>query len=98
MDFQMLSASTDAAVLASCADPAELDGRAVRVLFAEPWSDTRIGSLRTDLTQPMAYLPLSEMAGALTASTLRFSGQDFDVVGIEPDGTGWVGLVLRAAQ
>lgn len=95
MSFRDLSASIDQAVLDATGDDALLDGAPVRILFCEPWLEPRIGTLRTDITQPMAFLPADDIAGLLENAVLTFSGLDYDVVGRELDGTGWVGLVLR---
>lgn len=97
MNFRELTAATDVAVLDAVGDEALLDGRAVRVLYAEPWIEPRIGTIRTDITQPVAYLPESDLDGiAMEGNVLSFAGQEYDVVGREPDGTGWIGLVLRS--
>jgi hypothetical protein len=45
----------------------------------------------------MAFLPADDIAGILENAVLTFAGLDYDVVGHEPDGTGWVGLILRPA-
>ena len=95
MNFRDLCAGTDRDVLDATGDDAALDGRAVRVLFAEPWIEPRLGTLRTDITQPTAYLPESNLAAAAEGSVLAFNGQEYDVVAIDPDGSGWVGLALR---
>lgn len=95
MNFRDLCAGTDRAVLDTTGDDALLDGRGVRILFAEPWIEPRIGTLRTDITQPMAYLPQADLNGVEKPGLLLFNGQEYDVVEAEPDGTGWVGLVLR---
>ena len=95
MSFRELCAATDQDVLDACGDEAVLDGRPVQILFAEPWIEPRVGTLRTDITQPMAYFPVSSLSLAAQGSILVFSGREYDVVGVEPDGTGWVGLALR---
>lgn len=95
MNFRDLCAATNGAVLDATGDDAQLDGRDVRILFAEPWIEPRLGTLRTDITQPMAYLPQADLQGVEKPELLSFNGQEYDVVAVEPDGTGWVGLVLR---
>ena len=95
MNFRELSSGIDRDVLDATGDDALLNGRGVRVLFAEPWIEPRIGTLRTDITQPIAYLPEADLGDAIAGSLLTFGGQEYEVVGVEPDGTGWTGLVLR---
>lgn len=95
MNFRDLVAGTDQAVLDACSDPAVLDGQGVRILFCAPWIEPALGTLRTNLTQPMAYLPEANLNGAAEGSVLVYDGTEYDVVGLEPDGTGWVGLALR---
>lgn len=95
MNFSDLTAATDQATLDACGDDAVLDGRPVRILYCAPWIEPPLGTLRTSLTQPMAYLPASHLSGAAEGSVLAYGGVDYDVVGLEPDGTGWIGLSLR---
>lgn len=95
MNFSDLTAETDQAVLDACGDDAQLDGRPVRILYCAPWIEPRIGTLRTDITQPMAYLPADNLGGAAAGSVISHGVDEYDVVAVEPDGTGWVGLVLR---
>ena len=95
MNFRDLSEGLNPSILAALGDDALLDGRAVRILFAAPWIGPEIGTLRTDIVQPIAYLPEADAADARKGSILAFLGRDYDVVGLEPDGTGWIGLVLR---
>lgn len=95
MNFRDLCAGTDQSVLDATGDDALLDGNGIRILFAEPWIEPHVGTLRTGITQPMAYLPQADLQGVEKPELLSFNGQDYDVVAVEPDGTGWVGLVLR---
>lgn len=95
MNFRDLSDGLNPSILAALGDDALLDGRGVRILFAAPWIGPEIGTLRTDIVQPIAYLPEADAADAREGSILAFLGRDYDVVGLEPDGTGWIGLVLR---
>jgi hypothetical protein len=46
--------------------------------------------------QPIAYLPEADAEDAHEDSIVAFLGRDYDVVGLEPDGTGRIGLALRA--
>lgn len=96
MNFRDLSEGLNPSILTALGDDALLDGRTVRILFAAPWIGPEIGTLRTDIVQPIAYLPEADAAGAREGSIVAFLGRDYDVVGLEPDGTGWIGLVLRA--
>lgn len=95
MNFRDLSKGLNPSILDALGDDALLDGRAVRILFAAPWIGPEIGTLRTDIVQPIAYLPEVDAADAREGSIVAFLGRDYDVVGLEPDGTGWIGLVLR---
>jgi len=95
MNFRDLCAATDQAVLDACGDHALLNGQGVQILFCAPWIEPKLGTLRTNITQPMAYLPGANLGGAAEGGVLLYDGTEYDVVGLEPDGTGWVGLVLR---
>lgn len=95
MNFSDLAAATDQAVLDACGDPAVLDGSPARILYCAPWLEPRVGTLRTDITQPMAFMPSANLGAAGPGSVLAYGDTDYDVVAVEPDGAGWVGLVLR---
>lgn len=95
MNFRDIADGMNPSILDALGDDAWLDGRPVRILYAAPWIGPEVGTLRTDIVQPMAYLPETDAEDAREGSIVSYLDRDYDVVGIEPDGTGWVGLVLR---
>lgn len=97
IDFRAHAARLDAAVHEHLADTASLDGQPVRGMFAAPWLQPRLGSMRTDIVEPALTLRDEDAAHATTDSTVTYDGKSYDVVSVEPDGTGWTALILREA-
>lgn len=97
VDFSALAARMDAAIVSHLSDPAILDGEPVRGMFAAPWRQPSMGSMRTGLVEPTLTLRDVDAAEAATDSVVQVAGKTFDVVGVEPDGSGMTALVLREA-
>ena len=57
--------------------------------FLGAGSGRKIGTLRTDVVQPIASLPEADAADAREGSIVAFLGRDYDVVGRAPDGLHW---------
>ncbi|WP_322999964.1 hypothetical protein [Castellaniella sp.] len=105
-DFSALAARMDAAIIVHLSDPAILDGAPVRGMFAAPWIQPAMGSMRTDVVEPTFTVRDATAAEAVEGSivlapegsAIAPSGATFAVVSVEPDGTGFTALVLREAQ
>ncbi|MCG9026718.1 hypothetical protein LH462_11135 [Laribacter hongkongensis] len=98
MNFAELMAEADSAIFSELADDATLDGQPVRGMFAAPWLAPQIGRLKTALREPHLVLRDADAVTARCGGLVEVAGSGrFDVVGIEPDGSGMTVLVLREA-
>ena len=98
MNFAELMAVADSAIFAELADDATLDGQPVRGMFAAPWLAPQVGRLKTGLREPHLVVRDADAATARRGSLVEVTGSGrFEVVGIEPDGSGMTVLVLREA-
>ena len=77
------------------ADQADIVGRPVRGMFSSPWRAPQVGRLDTGLIEPQLIVRDLDAVDVARGTTLSFDGQTFEVVGIEPDGTGVTALILR---
>ena len=94
-DFSTIAARLDTAVFSRLSDPATIDGRPVRGMFRAPWMQPAMGSMQTGLNEPTLVVRDADVSNAGQGSLVVNAGKTFDVVGIEPDGTGTTTLVLR---
>lgn len=94
-DFSAIAARLDTAVFSRLSDPASIDGRPVRGMFRAPWMQPVMGTMQTGLNEPTLVVQDADVADAAQGSLIENAGKTFDVVSIEPDGTGTTTLVLR---
>ncbi|MCW5319633.1 hypothetical protein D5039_00085 [Verminephrobacter aporrectodeae subsp. tuberculatae] len=95
MLMRELVAAMDVAVFGVLADDALVDGRAVRGMFTAPWIGPPVGRLQTGIIEPQLALRDGDAVGIQKGAVVTFDGLDYEVVAIEPDGTGLTILVLR---
>lgn len=98
LDFLARTAARDVPLLSVAGDPGTLDGRAVRGVFASEFQGPRLGGVPTDLVEPTYYLPVPDIGISGRGSILHIAAtinEDYEVVRVEPDGSGWAYLVLR---
>ena len=106
VDFSALAARMDAAIIVHLSDAAILDGEPVRGMFTAPWMQPRMGSMHTGIVEPTLVVRDTVAAEATEGSIVEApegsviapSGCSFDVVRVEPDGSGMTALVLREVQ
>lgn len=68
----------------------------VKGLFSAPWMEPKIGQLRTRVLEPQFDGIASDLSVAVKGvSVLTVSGNEYEVVDDEPDGTGRTVLILR---
>jgi len=94
-DFRAKVARMDSALFAHLSDAAVVNGVPVRGMFSAPWSDPRLGSMRTGVVEPTLVLRDADAAGVAQTDVVHVAEKTFVVVGVEPDGTGFTTLVLR---
>jgi len=98
MRFEQFFADVDPALIDLLGDDALLDSVSLKVLFEAPWKKPTIGTLRTELIEPIAICVGSQVAAVVEGvSVLRMveEAKDYLVVDAQPDGTGITVLVLR---
>lgn len=93
--FRGLVADMDTIIFDTLADDATIDGRPVRGMFAAPWLAPQIGRLNTGIVEPHLIVRDADAAGVEKGAVVMVIGQAYEVVAIEPDGTGVAVLVLR---
>ena len=92
----------DALVLDGLGDIGLVDGREIAGFFSAPWLQPRMGRINTALREPQFEIRVSDAAGiepgqvVVVDLPIQDGGGDYDLVKLEPDGTGWVALLLRA--
>jgi len=97
-DFSALAARMDTVIYARLSDLVTLDGAPLRGMFSTPWLQPRMGAMRTGFVEPLLVVRDADSAGAAEGSVVEAGGKTFDVVSVEPDGTGLTTLVLREVQ
>jgi hypothetical protein len=95
MNFRDLAVELDAAVFEDLCDEAVIDGRPCLGKFDAPWLQPELGRLRTSIVEPRLVVRDADAAGVARGSLAAVLGDDYDVVSIEPDGSGVTALILR---
>jgi len=95
MNFKQAFTAHDTAIIDAVGDDALLDGEPVRGLFSAPWLQPDVGTLRTGIKEPMFTAQDSIVANAKKGSEFEHDKKKYNVVNIEPDGTGMTTLILR---
>ncbi|QDQ28239.1 hypothetical protein FNU76_18845 [Chitinimonas arctica] len=96
-DFRELSAAMDSALLDVLGDAVQVDGKPARGMFAAPWLQPQFGRLKTAIVEPQLSMRDGDAVGIVKGSVVVVDGLSYEVVSIEPDGTGWTALILRPA-
>ncbi|QDQ24934.1 hypothetical protein FNU76_00440 [Chitinimonas arctica] len=94
-DFRELSGAMDGVLLDVLGDKALVDGRSVRGMFAASWLQPQFGRLKTAIVEPQLSIRDADAVGVAKGAAVVVDGLAYEVVGIEPDGTGWTPLILR---
>lgn len=95
VDFTTLANRMDDAVFAHLSDAATINGVAVRGMFRATWLQPEMGNFRTGLMEPALVVRNASAAGVQLNAQVTFAEKHYDVVSIEPDGTGLTALILR---
>lgn len=93
--FRELAAEMDSAIFGELADDATIDGQPVRGMFSAPWLAPQVGRLNTGIVEPHLIVQDADAGGVGNGAQVIFDGLGYEVVAIEPDGTGVSVLVLR---
>jgi hypothetical protein len=101
MGFRELSDDMDALVLDGLGDMATVGGREIAGFFSAPWLQPRMGRINTALREPQFEIRAIDGDGIESGQlvsidlSVQDGGGQYDLVQLEPDGTGWVALILR---
>lgn len=101
MAFRDQVAAMDAQVLDVLSDDALIEGRAVQGFFSSPWVQAKFGRTNTAVREPVFSVLSAAAEGVVPNQTLDIDlptadgGGIYTILKLEPDGTGWVNLILR---
>ncbi len=93
--FRELAADMDEAIFDALADDAQVNGRPVRGMSSAPWLAPQLGRLNTGIVEPQIALRDIDAGGVEKGAVVVFDSLGYEVVAIEPDGTGLTVLILR---
>jgi len=93
--FRSKAARLDGAVFKHLAELATLDGVPVCGMLAAPWTDPRLGSMHTGIVEPRFTVRDADAVHAPPGAAVKVMGKAFEVIAVEPDGSGLTELVLR---
>lgn len=101
MGFRELVAGIDGTVFDTLADSGRVEGRPVKGMFSAPWLGPKMGRLNTGLREPRFTIRVADAAGVEPGQVVSIDlpapdGGEYDLVELEPDGSGLVALLLRA--
>lgn len=101
MSFRDLVSSVDDTVFDTLADSGRVEGRPVKGMFSAPWLGPKMGRLNTGLREPRFTIRVADAAGVEPGQVVSIDlpapdGGEYDLVELEPDGSGLVALLLRA--
>lgn len=92
----------DSLVLDGLGDLGWVGGREIAGFFSAPWLQARMGRINTALREPQFEIRVSDAAGIEQGQLVvidlpaQDGGGQYDLIKLEPDGTGWIALILRA--
>lgn len=103
MSFRELLEDIDDTVFETLGDSARIEGYDEPVLgmFAAPWMQPKMGSLKTALREPKFEIRVRDSQGLKRGLLLSVDlpeldgGGDYDLMQLEPGGDGLVALILR---
>lgn len=94
--FRELVSEMDEAIFEALSDDElTIDGRPVLGMFSAPWIAPKIGRLRTEILEPQVAVLDGDAVGVENGSVVEFNHDRYEVVAVEPDGTGITDIVLR---
>lgn len=106
MAFRDQVAAMDEQLLEVLGDEAQIDGRdeAVPGFFSAPWLQPKIGRINTGLREPVFAVRIVDANGIKEGQHLvcllapEDGGGRYVITKREPDGTGWINLILREVR
>lgn len=101
MGFRDLVSDIDDTVFDTLADSGRVEGRPFKGMFSAPWLGPKMGRLNTGLREPRFTIRVADAVGIEPGQVVAIDlpaedgGGEYDLVELEPDGTGLVALLLR---
>lgn len=103
MAFRDQVAAMDGPLLEVLGDEAMIEGRDEPVpgFFSAPWLQPKLGRINTGLREPVFAVRIAEANGIKEGQRLvcqlapEDGGGRYVITKREPDGTGWINLILR---
>lgn len=103
MGFRDQVAAMDVQLLDVMGDDAAIDGREqpLRGFMSVPWLQPKFGQIKTSVREPTFSVRVVDAEGIAVQQRMvvdlppEDGGGAFTIVKLEPDGTGWVNLILR---
>lgn len=106
MAFRDQVAAMDAQLLEVLGDEAMIEGRDEPVpgFFSAPWLQPKLGRINTGLREPVFAVRIAHANGIKEGAHLvcqlapEDGGGRYVITKREPDGTGWINLILREVR
>ncbi|WP_109512579.1 head-tail joining protein [Pseudomonas ovata] len=104
MAFRDQVAAMDQQLLDALGDDALIEGRPVPGFLTVTWLQPKLGQLRTGLREPTYSVRITDVVGIAEGQNLicqlapEDGGGRYVITRCEPDGTGWINLVLREVR
>ncbi|MDN7142699.1 hypothetical protein KC131_18790 [Pseudomonas sp. JQ170] len=106
MTFRSQVAAMDTQLLEVLGDEALIEGRSEPVpgFISVPWLQPKFGQIKTAIREPTFAVRIADAVGIASGQSLSIDlppedgGGKYVIVKLEPDGTGWVNLVLREVR
>lgn len=95
--FRDLMTEMDSAIFETLTDDVTINGLPVKGLFSSPWLQPQIGRLNTGIIEPQVVVRDSDVLGIEKGDPVVANGDEYEIVNIEPDGSGVTALILRPA-
>lgn len=97
MNFRDLVTEMDIVIFDTLTDDVTINGTLVKGMFSAPWLQPKIGHLNTGIVEPQVVVRDSNAAGVSKGDPVVANGGSYEIVSIEPDGSGVTALILRLA-
>lgn len=106
MTFRGQVAAMDEQLLEVLGDEAVVEGRNEPVpgFLSVPWLQPKFGQIKTAIREPIYAVRIADAVGITSGLSLVIDlppedgGGKYVIVKLEPDGTGWINLVLREVR
>lgn len=95
--FRDLVTDMDSVIFDTLTDDVTINGLPVKGMFSAPWLQPQIGRLNTSIVEPQVVVRDADAVGVEKGHSVVANGDNYEIVNIEPDGSGVTALILRPA-